>query len=178
MWCEKILRNAANEDPAQWAGRDVDVVEIAWDECRPVLKKRSRGGEEVRLLLPVNQTLRHGDVLWEDDRRVLMIEVTPCEVIVVRPASSREAAAIALELGNLHVPTQITETEIIFIEEKSAAEVLEKWKATFAREKRRFAPTPVIAMPGVRAAGNFKVIRGNGQARAADEPSRSVASNA
>ncbi|MDB5289425.1 MAG: urease accessory protein UreE [Phycisphaerales bacterium] len=178
MWCENILRNAADDARGQWPGRDVDVVDVAWHECRNVLKKRSRGGEEIRLLLPPGQTPRHGDVLFEDSRRVVAIEVIPCDVIVVRPASTRDAAAIALELGNLHVPTQITETEIIFIEEKSALEVLEKWNAAFARENHRFEPTPIIATPGVRMAGNFKIIRGNTQSRSVGEPSRSVASSA
>jgi urease accessory protein len=178
MWCEKILRNAANDGRAQWGGRDGDVVDVAWHECRNALKKRSRGGEEIRVLLPAGQTPHHGDVVFEDGRRIIVIEVSPCDTIVVRPASIRDAAAIALELGNLHAPTQITETEIIFIEDQSAMQVLEKWNAPFDRENRRFEPTPAIATPGVRMAGNFKVIRGSAQGRSAGEPSRSVASSA
>lgn len=177
MWCERVLRNAALEAPAHWAGRDVDAVDVAWDECRHVLKKRSRGGEEVRVLLPADRRVRHGDVLYEDDTRAIIVNVLPCDVIVARPDSARSAAELALELGNLHIPTQITEGEIIFLEDESAIEALGKRRVEWRREQRRFEPMQVIAMAGVRRAGNFRVIRAKPQgllASAAD-PSRSAA---
>jgi urease accessory protein UreE len=58
--------------------RAVDYVDIHWDQCRSTLKARSRGGEDIRVLLPRGQSLRHGDVLFEDAARAVIINVLPC----------------------------------------------------------------------------------------------------
>jgi urease accessory protein UreE len=178
MWCERVLRNAAGETPAQWERRDVDFVDLAWDECLHVLKKRSRNGKEVRVLLPPDQRLQHGDVLYEDDACALLVNVLACDVVVARPESPRDAAALALELGNLHVPTQITDDEILFLEDESALEALAKSRVRWQREQRRFEPMEVIALPAVRRASGLRIIRRERQAPLPSEPSRNVASSA
>ncbi|HWE97905.1 MAG TPA: hypothetical protein VG269_28370 [Tepidisphaeraceae bacterium] len=172
------MRNVAGETPAPWERGNVDFVDLAGDECRHVLKKQSRGGKEVRVLLPPDQHLRHGDVLYEDNACMLVVNVLPCDVIVARPDSSRDAAALALELGNLHVPTQITDDEIIFPEDESALETLAKSRVRWQREQRRFEPMEVIALPGVRRAGGLRIIRRGCQAPVPSEPPRNVQSSA
>jgi urease accessory protein UreE len=143
MWCEAIVRNAAKDD--NFAGRTVDYVDIQWDQRRSTLKARSRGGEEVRVLLPRGHALRHGDVLFEDQMRAVVINVLPCEVMVVRSAEPRLMAELALELGNLHWPTEVTETEIIFLEGEEAIAAARRLQLETSHEMRRFDPLPVLA---------------------------------
>jgi hypothetical protein len=85
---------------------------------------------------------------------------------------------LALELGNLHVPTQITDDEILFLEDESALEALAKRCVRWQREQRRFEPMEVIALPGVRRASGLRIIRRERQAPLPSEPSRNVASSA
>jgi urease accessory protein len=157
MWCDAIVRNAADDD---FASRIVDYVDIPWDQRRSTLKARSRGGEEIRVLLPRGQILRHGDVLFEDETRAVVVNVLPCELLVVRSDNSRLMIELALELGNLHWPTQVTETEIIFPEEPEAVAAAKRLGLEAFREMRRFEPLPVLAMR-VRSAESLRIFRSN-----------------
>jgi urease accessory protein len=154
MWCERIVRNAA--DGEGLASRAVDYIDIAWDQRRSTLKARSRGGEEVRVLLPRGQALRHGDVLEEDDARAIVINVLPCELIVARSKQPRLLAELALELGNLHWPTQVTDDAILFMEEQAALAAATRLGLVLTRENRRFEPAPI---PAVRATDPVRIIR-------------------
>ena len=156
MWCEAILRNAAEGDGL--ASRAVDFVDIHWDQRRSTLKARSRGGEEVRVLLPRGRTIRHGDVLFEDVSRAVVVNVRPCELTVVRSADSRLMAALSLELGNLHWPTQVTETEIIFPDGPDAMAAVRRLGLQTAREIRRFEPLPVMAAQA-RGSQSLRILR-------------------
>lgn len=156
MWCDAIVRNAADNE--EFAGRMVDYVDIQWDQRRSTLKARSRGGEEVRVLLPRGQTLRHGDVLFEDGVRAVVINVLPCEVVVVRSADPRLMAKLALELGNLHWPTEVTETELILLEGEEATSAAHRLGLEMTLETRRFDPLPVLAT-AVRGPQVIQVLR-------------------
>lgn len=172
MWCERVIRNAAGED---FGGRAVDYVEIRWDECRPVLKARSRGGEEVRVLLGRSERVAHGDVLFEDERRVMLVHVLPCELVVVRSDQPRLLAELALELGNLHWPTQATDSELVFPEDEAALASVRRMGLTFSREERRFDPLRVRAT-GVKVSEGVRILR-PGQDQIEDARRRKVASS-
>ena len=46
------------------AGEPIDWLDLSWQECRQrALRKRTRGGRDVRLLLRLGVMLRHGDIL-------------------------------------------------------------------------------------------------------------------
>jgi urease accessory protein len=156
MWCESIVRNAREGEDL--GGRAVDYVDIQWDQCRSTLKARSRGGEEVRVLLPRGQTLRHGDVLFEDDRHAVVVNVLPCEVVVVRSPESRLMAELALELGNLHQPTQVGENELAFLEDPQALAAAQRLGLEVTRELRRFEPLAVLVAM-VRPAQRIQILR-------------------
>lgn len=159
MWCERIVRNLAESD-GQADGREIDYVDIDWDECKSVLKKRSRGGQEVRVLLPHPQRVRHGDVLFEDESRTVMVNVIPCEVIVVRASDAQGMGILALELGNLHWPTQIGGDEVIFPPDDAAIDVVKKLGMTWRTEQRRFEPRMVEVASDVKVSQDIRVIRG------------------
>lgn len=156
MWCEAIVRNAQGEK--EFGGRAVDYVDIQWDQRRSTLKARSRGGEEVRVLLPRGQTLGHGDVLFEDEARALVINVLPCELIVVSSQNPRLMAELALELGNLHWPTQVTEMELIFLESDESLAAAQRIGLEISRQVRRFDPLPVLAT-NVKATHPIQILR-------------------
>lgn len=156
MWCEEVVRNAAGD--GDFSGRTVDYVDIQWDQRRSTLKARSRGGEEVRVLLARGHALRHGDVLFEDPERAVVINVLPCEVVVVRSAEPRLMAELALELGNLHWPTEVTETEIIFLVGPEALAAAQRLKLEVFHEIRRFDPLPILATV-VRSGRPVRILR-------------------
>ena len=155
MWCEKIIRNLATDPPP---GASVDWVDIQWNECGRILKKQSRRGEPVRVLLPPGQRLRHNDVIYEDASVAIAINVQQCEVIVAKIAEPQTLATLALELGNLHLPVQIEPQEIIFIEDGPAMAVLDSLRIPWAKEIRRFEPAQIISVPSVDVSPALRVI--------------------
>jgi urease accessory protein UreE len=156
---------------ADWHGRAIDWVDIAWNECGHSLKKKTRAGCPVSVLLPVGQTLAHNDLIYQDEAKAIVIHVLACEVIVAHITDVREMATLALELGNLHLPVQIGNEQIVFIENEAAKSVLEAMKIRWTKEIRRFEPTPVMSSPGIERSPEFRVIiRSREAQQAAPDP--------
>jgi urease accessory protein UreE len=111
MLCDRVLGRFGGEaglDPA--AAARLDWLDLSWDEChRRALARTTRRGRAVRLVLRLGVTLRHDDVVADAPDCLLVIAVRPTDVLVARPRSAREAAVVALEWGNLHVPVEVTE---------------------------------------------------------------------
>lgn len=170
MWCDRILGNVSVGVPAgsAWAGREIDLLDVPWQECRQVVKKRSRGGREIRVVLPAGHRVRHGDVLGEDGAAVIVVDVPPCDVVVVRPPAASAAARLALELGNLHWPTEVTDAEIVFPEDGPAMKAVEALGLSYTIENRRFTPTPLTASVEVPVSAGFKVVRAPAHPQAGD----------
>jgi len=158
MWCERVLRNVA-EDVRTLAGRELDYVDIEWDECKSVLKKRTRGRELVNVLLPASEKIRHGDVVFDDGRRAVLVNVVAAPMIVVKPPDAQALAVLALELGNLHRPTQIGRDELILPACEEAMEVIQALGFHWTVEQRRFEPQALIGSPAIHVAEEIQVMR-------------------
>ena len=143
MWCDRVLGNL-DDAPQAWPDRAIDPVEVAWNACRRVLRATSRAGTPVRVLLPPGQRLRHADILADDGKTLTVLHVLPCELIVVRPPDARTMALLALELGNLHWPTEVTASEVLFPEDGPPLEALKKLGLSHERQIRRFTPAATI----------------------------------
>lgn len=155
MWCDRVLGNVASYAPREW-----DFVDVEWSECGRSLDRTSRGGRRARVLLPPGQRFGHGDVLFDDGQRAVVVDVTESEVLAVRPPTPRLLALLTLELGNLHWPTEISDAgEVIFPEDGPALAVLEKLGLTPTRESRRFSPVPNPVGVTVGLASGFTVTR-------------------
>src|SRR5947208_2796322 len=104
MLCERVLGNLDLE-PAPDA--NIDWLDLSWFDCaQRALKRQSRGGTSLRILLSVGERLRHGDILVQDASAgiTVAINLTPADVLVARPRSLCEMGQLAVEFGNLHQP--------------------------------------------------------------------------
>src|SRR5262245_48201256 len=74
----------------------IDWLDLTWQEClRRAIDKPTRGGVQVRILLRLGTTLRHGDVLYcnsESAGAPIAVHILPCPVVVVRPRNPIEWA--------------------------------------------------------------------------------------
>jgi urease accessory protein len=147
MLCDRVLGRREEGQTAAGDADRLDHLDLAWDAChRRAQQATTRNGRPVRLLLRPGTTLRHGDVLVDSQDYLLVIHVRDVETIVVRPTSLRQAAVVALELGNLHVPVQITEDAIVTLPDGPAEAALFKHGIPFTVEQRRFEPMPVSGL--------------------------------
>lgn len=139
---------------------DIDWVDFHWHECfRRALRKRSRAGRDLRLLLPMGQCIRHGDLLGAcpDSKQRIAVHVLPAELLVVRCDLAELLAKLAYELGNLHVPVEIGAGELITPPDGPVEAAIENLGMKPARESRRFAPMSSGIVQASVAAG-FEII--------------------
>lgn len=96
-------------------GRTVDLLPIEWYETnKRILHKRSEAGKSVVMkFLKEDPDLRQDDIVFEDESCVVLIQIQPCEAIVVHPATMYEMASLCYEIGNKHLPLFIEGNEVL-----------------------------------------------------------------
>jgi urease accessory protein len=142
LLCDRVLCNVARGTVDRLNGKAADVLELSWLDCaRRAVRKRASSGREVGILLPPGVTLSHGDVLFEDERSYVVVEVMPCDLWRVTASSPGALARIALELGNLHVPVEVTpDGELLTPPDGPTDGALRRNGGTRRLCRRRFAP--------------------------------------
>ncbi len=138
MLCEQILGNIGTLHPD-----GLDTVDFAWNElARRAFRKRSAGGIEIKILLPLGVSVRDGDVLAErDGKPAIVARVLPCEVIVVKPPTPTALAELALEVGNLHAPAEVTpDGQLLILPDGPVEAVLKRMGIAYSLETRLFSP--------------------------------------
>lgn len=87
-------------------GLVIDRLPLEWYECsKRILHKRTAGGREVVLkFLKEAQHLQQDDVLYADEQCLIVVDVLPCEAIVLKPTTMYEMAFVCYEIGNKHLP--------------------------------------------------------------------------
>lgn len=135
-----------------------DWIDLRWRECfARSARLRSRGGRDVRLLLPLAVQLRHGDVI-SDGTREIGIAVRPCDVLLLRPPDLRATLLAALGLGNLHAPVQFDGEQFITLPDGPVEELLNSLGIPFIPDVRRFEPTSVAAPLRAQLASQFQIV--------------------
>jgi len=88
------------------ANRKIEIIIFEWYETnkRIIHKKTLAGREIVMKFMNESPSLTEGDVLWQDERSLIVVEIQPCEAIVIRPTSMYQMACICYEIGNKHLP--------------------------------------------------------------------------
>lgn len=95
--------------------RIMDHLQLEWYETnKRILHKHTQSGKEITIrFLKENQNLTQGDIIYRDDERFVVIDILPCEIIIIRPASMNEMASVCYEIGNKHLPLFFQEDELL-----------------------------------------------------------------
>lgn len=140
-----------------------DTVTVAWHECAArALRKSTQAGRPVSVLIPIGHSLRDGDVLTDDAREnAVRVHVPPCDVWLITPTDACQLAIIAIELGNLHVPVEVTPVgELLTVPDGPTRQVLDRYGVPYTSHARVFAPRRATVLQGVKLAEGFGVKRG------------------
>jgi urease accessory protein len=87
----------------------IDTVSLTWEERQKSRQQlRTAQGREIALALPTGTRLHAGDLLpatggW------IEVRLAQEEVLLIRPRSLWEAAFVAYQIGNRHLPLDIAE---------------------------------------------------------------------
>ncbi|MCK0205669.1 urease accessory protein UreE [Ornithobacterium rhinotracheale] len=102
------------ENPSS-VSKQVDYLDLEWFEAtKKIQRKRTQAGEEVAIkFLKEGQRLYHHDILFEDENKLIVVNILPCEAIVISPKSLLEMGTVCYEIGNKHMPLFIQNDEVL-----------------------------------------------------------------
>lgn len=101
MVVEKILGKRPDKTEKR-----IDVITLEWYEReKKRMRKQSSRGEEIGIAVEV--PLQEGDILAENDERILVVEYAPCEIMEIPAATMQEMGRLCFELGNRHLSLEI-----------------------------------------------------------------------
>lgn len=107
------------------------------DLVKRIQRVKTDHGREIGIRLSESRELNAGDVLYMDEKNIILVEVFPDDVIVIEPRNMNEMGTIAHQLGNRHLPAQFEEDKMLVQYDYLVEELLEELGLPFVREKRR-----------------------------------------
>ncbi|MBC7886851.1 MAG: urease accessory protein UreE [Ferruginibacter sp.] len=119
--------------------RKIDNLLLEWYETnKRILHKKTISGREVVMkFLNENQQLTEGDIIYEDDFNIVVIEIKECDAMTIRPKTMFEMAAVCYEIGNKHIPVFYQDDEILVAFEAPLFRLLGSAGYEVSREKRK-----------------------------------------
>lgn len=161
MLCDCILYNIG--DRTTPGGAPEDPLPLQWFELHArAVRGQTRSGRRVDVLLPLGIWLRDGDVVFEDVASRIVVRVIPVDLLVIRPRSMSEAAVLAAELGNLHLPLEVTERELLTPNDGPAIGILLRHGLRPETTRRSFSPLRSLALTAPRVSSAVTVRRSTG----------------
>jgi urease accessory protein len=138
-----VIENILGKKPENTAGKIVETVPFEWFEMNnKILKKVSSKGTEIGLRL--SEPLFDGAVLYEDDNKIICLELLPCETTRVHVHDIKDMGRVCFELGNRHLPLFIGETSVTTPYDKPTYEHLEKLGFHCERVTEKFTPEIIV----------------------------------
>jgi urease accessory protein len=95
--------------------REIDHLPVEWYEtAKRILRKSSRAGHDLALrFLRESPALAEGDILYADDKFVVVVEILPCDSIGIIATTRAAIAAACYEIGNRHLPLFLDGDELL-----------------------------------------------------------------
>ena len=111
---EKIVTNIDQMEKEELDKRHKEKVYL---ESAHLVKRIQRvttdHGKEIGIRLKDPRDLVAGDVLYMDDKNMIIIDVLSDDLLIISPRSLKEMGTIAHQLGNRHLPAQFEENEML-----------------------------------------------------------------
>ena len=138
MIIEKIVGHIDELDSDLVAGTHKEKVYLeSSDLVKRIQRVKTDHGREIGIRLSESRELSAGDVLYMDEKNIILIEVFPDDVIVIEPRNMNEMGTIAHQLGNRHLPAQFEEDKMLVQYDYLVEELLEELGLPYVREKRK-----------------------------------------
>ncbi|MCP1189641.1 urease accessory protein UreE [Priestia flexa] len=134
MLIEQIVGNVATLE------KKAPHIEKVYLESDYLLKRVQRvvtdHGKELGIRLKDNRELVDGDVLYMDEKNMIVIQVIADDLLTIQPTSIKQMGEIAHQLGNRHLPAQFEENEMLVQYDYLVEELLNELSIPYKREKR------------------------------------------
>jgi urease accessory protein len=110
-----IQQKTGNLNALTVTHRHIDWLPLEWYETnKRILRKQTLAGNHLALkFLDKDPALAQGDILYEDHHSIIAVDILPCDVLIIRPASLFEMASVCYEIGNKHLPLFFEKEEVL-----------------------------------------------------------------
>jgi len=116
-------------------------VERVYLQSDELLKRVQRvvtdHGHEIGIRLRENRELTDGDVLYMDEKNMIVISVKEDDILTIQPNSIQQMGEIAHQLGNRHLPAQFEGNEMLVQYDYLVEELLGNLSIPYKRENRK-----------------------------------------
>ena len=133
-----ITEIIGNVDDISSAGRHIERVYLSSDELvKRIQRVTTDHGKEVGIRLMEPKDLVDGDILYMDERNMIVVSVTSDDLLVLRPLSIKQMGEIAHQLGNRHLPAQFEDEVMLVQYDYLVEELLVQLEIPYTREERK-----------------------------------------
>jgi len=105
------------------------------DLLRRILRVTSDHDKEYGISLEKGNNLNDGDLLYNQDNKLIVIKVNTEDVLVIKPDNITQMGKIAHELGNRHLQAQFEDGKMIVQYDNLVEEKLKKDNLNYSREQ-------------------------------------------
>ena len=127
-----------NVEEITTTGRHIERVYLSSDDLvKRIQRVTTDHGKEVGIRLKEPKDLIDGDILYMDERNMIVVSVTSDDLLVIQPTSFKQMGEIAHQLGNRHLPAQFEGKVMLVQYDYLVQELLEQLDIPFSREDRK-----------------------------------------
>ena len=138
MIIENIETNIESMEKEEIIRRHIEKVYLESTHlAKRIQRVKTDHGREIGIRLKEPRDLAAGDVLYMDERNIIVIDVVADDLLVIRPRSLNEMGNIAHQLGNRHLPAQFENDEMMVQYDYLVEELLKELDIPFTRENRK-----------------------------------------
>lgn len=134
MIIEKIIGNIETAETLA-PHRERVYMESA-DLVKRIQRVTTDHGKELGIRLKEAKDLQNGDILYQDEKNMIVISVLADDLLVISPTSLQQMGEIAHQLGNRHLPAQFEGDEMLVQYDYLVEELLQQLSVPHRREER------------------------------------------
>lgn len=138
MIIEKVITNIADLEKSEIEKRHMEKVYLeSADLVKRIQRVETDHGRDIGIRLKKAEDLIAGDVLYMDEKDIIIVDVMSDDLLVIKPRDMHEMGTIAHQLGNRHLPAQFEQNEMLVQYDYLVEELLEELKIPYEREERK-----------------------------------------
>jgi len=135
---ERIETNIEDMEKEEIIKRHIEKVYLESDHLvKRIQRVTTDHGREIGIRLKDPRDLVAGDVLYMDEKNMIVIDVIADDLLVITPRSIKEMGTIAHQLGNRHLPAQFEENMMMVQYDYLVEELLKELEIPYKRDNRK-----------------------------------------
>lgn len=104
------------------------------DLLKRILRVTSDHKREYGVSLENGERIKDGDLLFNEDNKIIVVRTKSEDVLVIKPKSMNEMGEIAHKLGNRHLQAQFSNGEMIIQYDRLVEDELKRDNINYSRE--------------------------------------------